>query len=191
MSPNSYPQYSPPARSPSITLLPLHFLSPTLPSLSVMRSAALSLKVVPVRGLVSSCLDGWVEQTALAQLGTGRLLVTLTISLPGGLDRCASFLCSHPLLSITKSVTQRGMQGGGNKGVGWRGDGMNLIKCSFKWVYNVNRQRCLEMWVIVQVDWSVVRKLRDKITYLFLLLLFGSLATTFQSYQRSGCFVFF
>lgn len=90
----------------------LHFLSLSLFSLSLLFSCWLEVigtfsQGHPCPSLVFLCLDGWVEWTALSQLGTFRLLVTLTTGLPCGLAWCASFLCYYLLLSTTKSVTCR------------------------------------------------------------------------------------
>lgn len=72
------------------------FLSSRTPVGTVDLRSEADLKVVPVPALALSCLDGWVEWTAMSRLGTCRLLVPLTSVLPGGYSSSVCFFCSYP-----------------------------------------------------------------------------------------------
>lgn len=126
-----YQEPSPPSHL-SLHWIPFHSLSLSPPLLLLLlhlhgadqRSLLHCVKATPVRGLVSSCLDGWVIPTAPVPAGDRQTFSDCGHRSPmwiGSTDRSSSsFLCSAPPLPDVRSVTRsercRGEERNGEEG---------------------------------------------------------------------------
>lgn len=128
-----YQEPSPPSHL-SLDWIPFHSLSLSLPLLLLLlhlhgadqRSLLYSVKATPVRGLVSSCLDGWVIPTAPVPAGDRQTFSDCGHRSPmwiGSTDRPRPFFVA--LRRCPTCAAWRRVKGAGvKKGMGKR-DGMN------------------------------------------------------------------